>query len=377
MKNHNEMYQSLLSRYEEHQEKKKKRILILKRTVPVLACFCLTVALGVGYWDHFRNLPNIPVQPNIIEEPTSEIPEITTTASTDANTTISSGTPSEPASTTAPTSNSETERITSSAGVQTQTVTTVATDATETPTTEQVVRQTETQAPVTTAPVTYTQPITDPPVVTTNEVELPQTPLDSYSYFFSSYYELSEALLKRDSYIKEDPNDYGELYKKTISAFENHAIELFVPAIDGNVFALRDREGFSNISFLTSELYNLPWIWYHCKVDENDIDIKISYYGVIGNNELATTNNYYEILKQIAPDAPNPDNYTKFNSYQNIYESEMSLANGRTVVAMISEIKNTSKIYVMFNYDNILVSVYANKNMLSESFWSRFTLEEY
>ena len=26
MKNHNEMYQSLLSRYEEHQEKKKKRI---------------------------------------------------------------------------------------------------------------------------------------------------------------------------------------------------------------------------------------------------------------------------------------------------------------------------------------------------------------
>ena len=86
MKNHNEMYQSLLSRYEEHQEKKKKRILILKRTVPVLACFCLTVALGVGYWDHFRNLPNIPVQPNIIEEPTSEIPEITTTDKIAANT---------------------------------------------------------------------------------------------------------------------------------------------------------------------------------------------------------------------------------------------------------------------------------------------------
>ena len=118
MKNHNEMYQSLLSRYNEHQEKKIKRIRTIRRTVPVLACFCLTIALGVGYWDHFRTLPHIPVQPNIIEEPTSEIPEITTTASTDANTTINSGTPSEPASTTAPTSNSETERITSSAGVQ-------------------------------------------------------------------------------------------------------------------------------------------------------------------------------------------------------------------------------------------------------------------
>lgn len=117
MKNHNEMYQSLLSRYEEHQKKKKRRILTIRRTVPVLACFCLTIALGVGYWDHFRNLPHIPVQPNIIEEPTVEIHETTTTASTDANTTVSSMIPSEPASTTAPTSNSETERMTTTAGM--------------------------------------------------------------------------------------------------------------------------------------------------------------------------------------------------------------------------------------------------------------------
>jgi hypothetical protein len=121
MKNHNEMYQSLLSRYNEHQEKKIKRIRTIRRTVPVLACFCLTIALGVGYWDHFRNLPHIPVQPNIIEEPTIERPETTTTASTDANTTISSGTPSEPASTTAATTNSHTDRMTTTASIQTQT----------------------------------------------------------------------------------------------------------------------------------------------------------------------------------------------------------------------------------------------------------------
>lgn len=161
MKNDDQMFQSVLSRRNEYRERKNKRIRTIRRTVPVLACFCLTIAFGVGYWDHFRNLPHIPVQPNIIEEPTSEIPEITTTASTDSNTTISSGTPSEPASTTAPFSNSETERITSSAGVQTQTVTTVATDATDIPTTEQEVKQTEKQVSTTTSPVIQTQPVKD------------------------------------------------------------------------------------------------------------------------------------------------------------------------------------------------------------------------
>ncbi len=192
MKNHNEMYQSLLSRYNEHQEKKIKRIRTIRRTVPVLACFCLTIALGVGYWDHFRNLPHIPVQPSIIEEPTVEIHETTTTASTDANTTVSSMIPSEPASTTALTTNSKTERITTSADVQTQTVTTVVTDATESPTTEQVVKQAETQAPITTASVIQTTVNTEQqttiPIQTTNsspivppiDIELPAFTFETY-----------------------------------------------------------------------------------------------------------------------------------------------------------------------------------------------------
>jgi len=172
MKNDDQMFQSVLSRRNEYRERKNKRIRTIKRTVPVLACFCLTVALGVGYWNHFRNLPHIPVQPNIIEEPTIETPD-TTTASTGANTTVGSETPSEPASTTAPTTNSETERMTTTAGVQTQTVTTVVTDATEAPATEQTAEQTEAPTPTDTEPVTDSQPVTEPPVVTTVETQAP------------------------------------------------------------------------------------------------------------------------------------------------------------------------------------------------------------
>lgn len=172
MKNDDQMFQSVLSRRNEYRERKNKRIRTIKRTVPVLACFCLTVALGVGYWDHFKNLPHIPVQPNIIEEPTIETPD-TTTASTGANTTVSSEAPSEQASTTVPTTNSETERMTTTAGNQAQTVTTVVTDATEAPATEQAAEQTEAPTPTETEPVTDPQLVTEPPVVTTVETQAP------------------------------------------------------------------------------------------------------------------------------------------------------------------------------------------------------------
>ena len=174
MKNDDQMYQSVLSRYAEYQEtKKKNRRQTIRRTVPVLACFCFCAVLGLGYWKHFRNLPNIPVQPDSLDETTLETPDTTTSTVSENNSTTQVSDKTEPASTTAPPSNSETERMTTTAGIQTQTVTTVATDATETPATEPIIKQTETQAPATTPPATYTQPITDPPVVTTEGTQTP------------------------------------------------------------------------------------------------------------------------------------------------------------------------------------------------------------
>ena len=72
MKNDDQMFQSVLSRRNEYRERKNKRVRAIRRTVPVFACFCLIVALGVGYWNHFRNLPPIPVQPSAIENSTIE-----------------------------------------------------------------------------------------------------------------------------------------------------------------------------------------------------------------------------------------------------------------------------------------------------------------
>ncbi len=225
MKNDDQMFQSVLSRRNEYRERKNKRIRAIRRTVPVLACFCLTIALGVGYWNHFRNLPRIPVQPSSIENSTTEKTD-TTTVSTDAHTTVGSEIPSEPASTTVPTTHSDTEHMTTTAGIQTQTVTTVVTDATETPTTEQVVKQTETQAPATTPPVSVTQTNTEPPESASAEPPQrevtepipPEEPADVSAppIPFADIHAAAEAVSSGDvsAYPPEDRSEYRRMFER-------------------------------------------------------------------------------------------------------------------------------------------------------------------
>lgn len=68
MKNNDEMYQSLLSRWDEYQEKKKKRLLMYRRIVPVLACLVLVVGIGIKYRN---NMPPIDQQYDFTEETTA------------------------------------------------------------------------------------------------------------------------------------------------------------------------------------------------------------------------------------------------------------------------------------------------------------------
>ena len=86
MKNDDEMYQSVLSRWNEYQEKKKQRIRMIRRTVPVLACFCVVVMFGLDYWEKLEKLPSIPTQPEVIDESETENFENDATSETIATT---------------------------------------------------------------------------------------------------------------------------------------------------------------------------------------------------------------------------------------------------------------------------------------------------
>ncbi|MBP0971918.1 MAG: hypothetical protein J5753_07750 [Oscillospiraceae bacterium] len=68
MKNDEEMYQSLLMRFQAYQAKKRQRRRTLRRTVPVLAGFGCAAVSGFVWRTHFTELPEIPVQ-QIPEEP--------------------------------------------------------------------------------------------------------------------------------------------------------------------------------------------------------------------------------------------------------------------------------------------------------------------
>lgn len=72
MKNDFEMYQSVLFKRNEYRLRKERRIRIIKRTVPILACFVFTVVLVLG-WKHADKMPIIPSDPDIIEVTTEAI----------------------------------------------------------------------------------------------------------------------------------------------------------------------------------------------------------------------------------------------------------------------------------------------------------------
>ena len=138
MKNHYEMYQSLLSRYDAYQEKKQRRMRIVRRTVPVAACFCFTVVLGLGVWHHNATLPDVPVKPEVVAETTTECSETTAATETEMPTTTTKN------------------KTTTAKTTETQPVTTVS-----------VITQTETNPTVVTASTAQTKPSTVRQIVST------------------------------------------------------------------------------------------------------------------------------------------------------------------------------------------------------------------
>ena len=203
-----------------------------------------------------------------------------------------------------------------------------------------------------------------------------EEPQDSCSYAFNSYQEVAKALMQKQSKeyskLREEQNAYGTVYKTTLSKFASADIKVAVPQINENPITLRNKDGYANISLLTSELYNLPWLWYHCVIDDQNLDVKMSYLDAGGALENKSAVTYTDVLRLIAPEAPSPKNYEKFESYKTIYEKKITLQDGVTVTAMISELKDSSKMYVMFYHDGLLVSLYGEKTMFADGFWSSF-----
>lgn len=208
-----------------------------------------------------------------------------------------------------------------------------------------------------------------------------ETPPDHYIYHFASYADIMRALSISSSseYIKlrNEQASYGSVYFDMLKLFDSGDATLLVPKINGVPIEIRDAEGYSKVSLMTCELYNLPWIWYHCTLGEYNLCVRISYLNALESDEIGLAETYLDIIGLIAPDAPTPSNYQEYESYKKIYEKEIAVANGRVVTAMISEVNDSSNVYVMLLLNDCLVCMYADTELFSESFWSSFDLTAY
>jgi len=128
---------------------------------------------------------------------------------------------------------------------------------------------------------------------------------------------------------------------------------------------------------MTSELYNLPWIWYNCVVDGYDLRVQVSYTSVLGSKDINSATSYLEVLSLIATKAPTPDNFHEYENYKKIYEKEITLADGRKIMAMVSELNDSSNEYVMFYQDGMLIILYADNQLFTDKFWSLFSMAQY
>ena len=194
-------------------------------------------------------------------------------------------------------------------------------------------------------------------------------------YDFDSYKDLIQGLTDSSSVsFSTLMTDCTTVCKDTLTAFAKGEIKIRIPTINGEPAPLRNKDGFSSITFFASELYNLPWTWYDCKVGEYDLRINISYLDALDNEQLREAVSYTDVLDIIAPDAPSPSNYQDYESYKSIYEKDMTLYNGKTVKAMICELKESSNVHVMIHIDGVLMILYGDNSLLADSFFESLDL---
>ena len=202
---------------------------------------------------------------------------------------------------------------------------------------------------------------------------------ESYVYGFNTYSDCWKALADGDATdyktLRSESSQYGALYEAMLSKFASENALLYIPTSHGKELSFQNREGFSNISLLTNELYGMPWIWYHCVHNDTKISVRVTYPSILNNEEVAAAKTAWEMLKVIAPNAPLPDNYQSYESYRNVYEQALSI-DGETVSALVQECTDDS-VYVSFLLKDIYVMVCTQGSSLSDEFWNEFSMVVY
>ena len=195
------------------------------------------------------------------------------------------------------------------------------------------------------------------------------------TFHFDNYKEMIKDFRKYDisksSYTIQNFKAFmGEPYTKFVDKV-NSERSFPQPMIDGKPITYRNKEGFSNITFLVKELYGLPWIFYYPEdpTGENSF-IKITY--LPGNIEINNEISASAVIKQLSPNSPNVNNLG--TRHKNIYEKNIKLRD-REVTALVCEYNDDPRNNTAFVYGDLLIEVRGTAEVWNDELFAMLSFE--
>ena len=200
------------------------------------------------------------------------------------------------------------------------------------------------------------------------------SPPQHASFDFDSYegmirdFKKSGLLAGSDS-IQGIKGSMGETYSAFVDKVAKDG-EFPHPMLNGEPIPYQNMEGFSNITFFPDELYGLPWVWYHCLVEGERVNVQITYPACKGV-AVDPAKDVSEMLKAIAPNAVNPDNYKDRPNYEAVYLQSIPMATGEVAV-LVYELKDRT-MYTFFMGDAMVI-VTDYEGVMTHPLWRRFSV---
>ncbi len=147
-----------------------------------------------------------------------------------------------------------------------------------------------------------------------------------------------------------------------------------IPLLAGKQMPLRDREGFSNISFYMNELYGLPWIWYHPFAESGrNFYITVTVIPETVSDELKN-GSASALIRALSPDSPNTHNAQESTRLKQVSEREIALKD-RTVMSLTYEYHDDSRVHTQFIYDDLLIRVCGDPAEWDEQWFAKLSFE--
>lgn len=203
--------------------------------------------------------------------------------------------------------------------------------------------------------------------------EDPSPPQHSF-FDFDSYkgmirgFKKSGLLAGSDS-IQGIKDSMGETYTAFVDKVAQDG-EFPQPMLNSQPIPYQNKEGFSNITFFPSELYGLPWVWYHCLVEGERVNIQITYPACKGV-AVDPAKDVSEMLKAIAPNAVNLDNFEDRPAYKAVYLQSIPMATGEVCV-LVYELKDRTMYTFFMGEAMVIVTDY--EGVMTHPLWRRFSV---